>query len=117
MIRILLGNSLGMIPETVKELIAAQPDMQIVGDAESPMQILREVGSHPVEVVVLATRGDEEPGLCSHLLSAFPDIIILCIAVDLSAAFLQHRRPQRYAMPDTQPETILSSLRSMMSDA
>lgn len=116
MIRIVFGNTPGMVPETVKELIAAQPDMQIVGDAESPMQILQEVGNHPVEAVVLATRGDEEPGLCTHLLSAFPDIVILCIAVDLSGAFLQHRRLQRYTMPDTQPETIVSSLRSMMSD-
>ena len=65
----------------------------------------------------LPTSGDEEPGLCSHLLSAFPDIIILCIAVDLSAAFLQHRRPQRCTVPDAQPETIVSSLRSMMSGA
>lgn len=101
----------------MRELIAAQPDMQIVGDAESPMEILREIENYPVDVVVLATRGDEEPGLCSHLLSAFPDIIILCIAVDLSVAFLLHRRPQRYSIPDTQPKTILSSLRSVMSDA
>jgi hypothetical protein len=117
MLRILLGNSPGKIPETVRELIAAQPDMQIVGDAESPMQILQELGRCPVEVVVLATQGDEEPGVCSHVLSAFPDIIVLCIAVDLSAAFLQHRRPQRCAVPDARPDAILTTLRSIMSDA
>lgn len=117
MLRILLGNSPGTIPESVKESIAAQPDMQIVGDAESPMQILRKVGSCPVEVVVLATVGDEEPGICSHLLSAFPDIIVLCVAADLSVAFLQHRRPQRYVIPDTSPNTILTSLRSMMGNS
>ena len=116
MIRILIGNSPGMVPEGVKALLADQPDMQIVGDAESPMQILRKVGSCPVEVVVLATVGDEEPGVCSHLLSAFPDVIVLCIAADLSVAFFQHRRPQRYVIPDTSPDAILASLRSMMGN-
>jgi len=117
MIRILIGNSPGMVPDGVKALLADQPDMQIVGDAESPMQILQEVESRSVEVVVLATRGDEEPGLCSHLLSTFPDIIVRCVAADLSVAFLQHRRPQRYVIPDTSPHTILTSLRSMMGNS
>jgi DNA-binding NarL/FixJ family response regulator len=117
MIRILLGNSPAVIPEAVRELIQAQPDMQIVGDAESPMQILHNVVTRRAQVVILSTRGDEEPGLCSHLLSAFPDVVILCIAVDLSVAFLQHRRPQRCAMSDTRPDAIMSSLRSMMSDS
>ena len=60
---------------------------------------------------------EQSPGICSHLLSAFPDIIVLCVAADLSVAFLQHRRPQRYVIPDTSPNTILTSLRSMMGNS
>jgi DNA-binding NarL/FixJ family response regulator len=87
-----------MVPDGIRKVVESQPDMEIVGDSRGPMRILQDVGRTKADAVILA-QGDsvdaEEPGLCSHLLSVYPDLVILGVSSNLRTAFLKQMRPQR----------------------
>ena len=72
-IRVLLGNHPMIIP-----------------DADTPGG-----GRTKAAAVVLAWAGAEEPGLCSPLVSVYPDLTILAVSVDLQSAFLEQMCPRR----------------------
>jgi DNA-binding NarL/FixJ family response regulator len=110
-IRVLLANHPQTIPSVVKNTIAAQPDMEVVGEEYGPMQILQHTGSSKAQVVILCTCGMEQPGLCSHLLSAYPAVTILCIASDLTSAFVEKLYARRDAVPGTSLESMMQSIR------
>ena len=46
-IRVLLANHPMMIPDVLRQMIADQDDMELVGDARGPMKILQEIGRSP----------------------------------------------------------------------
>ena len=58
-IRVLLANHPRMIPDALRELIAEQEDMELVGDCRGPMKILQETGR------VKADATGREPGFVS----------------------------------------------------
>ncbi|MDF0651236.1 MAG: hypothetical protein P0121_07170 [Nitrospira sp.] len=88
-IRVLIGNHPMMIPDAVRQMIADQDDMELVGDCRGPMKILQETGKAKADIVILAQEGQEELGLCSQLLAIYPDLTILSLAPDLDIAFTQ----------------------------
>lgn len=59
-IRVLLGNHPLMVPDALRQMIADQDDMELVGDCRSPMRILQESGRANADVVILAQEGSED---------------------------------------------------------
>ena len=45
-IRVLLANHPMMIPDDIRQLVAEQADMELVGDCRGPMKILQETGQN-----------------------------------------------------------------------
>lgn len=88
-IRVLLANHPMMVPDAIRQLLAEQEDMELVGDVRGPMKILQETGRTKADAVILAQEGTEEPGLCSQLLSVYPDLTIVSVTPDMGAAFTQ----------------------------
>ncbi len=76
-IRVLLANHPMTVSDAIRELVAEQEDMELVGDCRGPMKILHETGLTKADAVILAQDGMEEPGLCSQLLAVYPDFIIV----------------------------------------
>lgn len=111
-IRVLLANHPTMIPDLVRSLIEAQPDMEIVGDSRGPMRILQEVGRTKADAVILTHVGFEEPGLCSQLLGVYPDLTILGVTPDMKAAFIQQLCSRRRDVISAHSENIAESLRA-----
>lgn len=68
-IRVLLANHPMMIPDGIRELVAMQADMELVGDFRGPMKILQETGRTKADAVILAQEGEDDVGLCSQLLA------------------------------------------------
>ena len=91
-IRVLLANHPMMIPEAIRQLVAEQEDMELVGDCRGPMHILQETGRTKADAVILVHEEMVEPSLCSHLLATYPDLTILSVrpntSVGLHAATL-----------------------------
>jgi DNA-binding NarL/FixJ family response regulator len=85
-----------MVPDTVRRLLDEQDDMEVVGDCRGPMKILQETGRANADAVILIQEGEREPGICSQLLAAYPDLIIMSVTPDLTATrtfqLASHRR-------------------------
>lgn len=113
-IRVLLANYPMMVPDAVREVLAEQDDMEVVGDCRGPMKILQETGRTKADAVILAQEGTDEPGLCSQLLAVYPDLIILGITIDMSSAFTQQMRSHRQRIATVYEPELLEWLRRAM---
>lgn len=113
-IRVLFANHPAMVPTTVRRLIEAQDDMEVVGDCRGPMKILQETGRANVDAVILAQEGRDEPGLCSQLLSVYPDLLIMGVTSDMTSVFTQQLRSQRIHADMMKEENIVQTLRALV---
>jgi DNA-binding NarL/FixJ family response regulator len=111
-IRVLLANHPVMIPDAIRQLVAEQEDMQLVGDCRGPMHILQETGRTKADAVILAQEDAKETGLCSQLLAVYPDLTILSVTSDLSSAFTQHLCSSRQDCGTVPRQNIVQSLRA-----
>ncbi len=110
-IRILLANRPRLIREVVREIIDDQPDMEVVREVLDPLDILLGVMETKADAVILALKGSEESGLCSHLLAEYPNLTILCLAFEGESAFIEQLCPRRREILDPSQAIILSALR------
>lgn len=111
-IRVLLANHPMMVPDTIRQLVMEQEDMELVCDVRGPMKILQETGRTKADAVILSHEGKEVPGLCSQLLSVYPDLTIFSIASDLTSAFTQQLCSSRQDFPLVRRQDIAQSLRA-----
>lgn len=113
-IRVLLANHPVMVPDAIRQLVEEQDDMELVADCRGPMKILQETGRAKADAVVLTQEGTDEPGLCSQLLSVYPDILILGVTPDMTSVFAQQLRSQRIHADITNTENIVQTLRAFV---
>jgi DNA-binding NarL/FixJ family response regulator len=113
-IRVLLANSPAMVPDVIRRLIQEQDDMDLVGDCRGPMKILQETGRTKADAVILVQEGTNEPGLCSQLLAVYPDLIILSLAQDLTAAATYQLHSRRTNLTSWEREHVADSLHNAL---
>lgn len=113
-IRVLLANHPVMVPDAIRRLVAEQDDMEVVGDCRGPMKILQETGRAKADAVVLAQEGTDEPGLCSQLLSVYPDLLIMGVTSDMTSVFTQQLRSQRIHADIMNTENLIQTLRAFI---
>ena len=116
-IRVLLANHPLMIPDAIRLLVEEQEDMELVGDCRGPMSILQETGKTKADAVILAHEDTKEPGLCSQLLSVYPDLTILSVTPDLASVFVQQLCSRRQTIVIAQQEEIIEKLRVAVRDS
>jgi DNA-binding NarL/FixJ family response regulator len=114
-IRVLLANHHLMVPDDIRRLVEDQEDIELVGDCRGPMKILQEVGRTKADAVILVQEGTDEPGLCSQLLSVYPDVTILCFRAE-KAAFTRQLCSQRRDFIDVENENIVQTLRTIVRE-
>ncbi len=107
-IKILLANRPRLMREVMREIFEDQSDMEVVGEVLDPLGLLVAVKEMEADVVILAVKGSEEPGLCSHLLAEFPNLTIFGLASNGKTAFF---RPGRRKIIDPSEAKILTALR------
>ena len=112
-IRVLLANHPMMVPDTIRRLVEEQDDMEVVGDCRGPMKILQETGRANADAVILAQEGTNEPGICSQLLSSYPDLIIMSVAQDLTTAVTFQLSSYRREFNNLCQEDIVQRLREV----
>ncbi|HNK16321.1 MAG: response regulator transcription factor [Nitrospira sp.] len=114
-IRVLLANHPVMVPDAIRELVAKQEDMEVVGDCRGPMKILQEAGRTKADVVIFSQEGNEELGLCSQLLAVYPDLTIISMAEN-DVAFTQQLCAHRYQVLSSGLGDIIKTLRTAVRD-
>jgi DNA-binding NarL/FixJ family response regulator len=110
-IRVLLANHPMMVPDTIRQLVTEQEDMELVGDCRGPMKILQETGRTMADAVILAHDDTKEPGLCSQLLSVYPDLTIVSVTRDLGVVYTQQLCSRRQELVHSQMQDIAQAIR------
>lgn len=111
-IRVLLANHPVMVPDAIRQLVAEQEDMDLVGDCRGPMKILQETGRANADAVILMQEGTEEAGICTQLLEVYPDLVILSVTPELTTVFTLRLLSHRQEFVTTQRGTIVQQLRA-----
>jgi DNA-binding NarL/FixJ family response regulator len=115
-IRVLLANHPVMVPNAIRQSMAEQNDMELVGDCRGPMKILQETGRTKADAVILMQEGMEETGLCSQLLAVYPDLTILSMTLNMESAYTQQLCSRRVELTHSQKQNIAQTLRAAIRD-
>lgn len=100
-----------MLRDVFSQAIAERPDMQVVGLASDPMSLLLAVGQTQAEAVILDIDDAELPGICSHLLDAYPHLLIFGVARDGEEALMYSLRPEKLSLGEITPQVLLDRIR------
>ena len=111
-LRILLANQPRMHRELLRQLITQQLDMDVVAEELDPVQLLLTVRQTEADVVVLTLpKSGEDPGLCSHLLSEYPNLVVLALSGVQDDASLYRLEIVRQRLASTADGPLLAALR------
>ena len=78
-----IGVVLGIRTEiAIRDVVALQPDIEIVGEAQEKFELLMMVKETRADAVILSAGEPDISGICSHLLGEYPSLTILVLGAD-----------------------------------
>jgi hypothetical protein len=110
-IYVLVVNVAGALPDLIVQLIAQQPDMVLVGQALSEIELLLATAMRVDVLVMSAGQTAPLPGICSHLLAEFPDLRILVLADGEQAATLYWLGLRQERLDLVEPTALIDGIR------
>jgi DNA-binding NarL/FixJ family response regulator len=111
--RVLLACLPGILADIFRQILD-QPDVEVVGVVDDPVETLLDTGSTQADVVVLGIREAELPGLAGQLLDEYPRINVLAVTPDARRAFLYKLRPELVALGEASPDRLLAAIRAVV---
>ena len=111
-IRILLANNRPRIMrEVMRQLIARQPDMEIVAEVLDLSALSRVAEETAADVIIVALEDSNALRLGSQLLAERPEMALLALAAQGDAAFIERVCLGRREIAEPSEANILSALR------
>lgn len=112
-LRVLVFNLSGLMFELVEELLTGQPDMVLVGRAESNLELLLAGGDAIDVVIVGAPQLKPLPDICTHVLSEYPFVKILVLTPSGETAMLYRLGLRQRKISRVSGANIIKNLRRM----
>ena len=113
-IKVVLVNRSQLLHESLVNLIQCQTDIEVVGEVFDLVDLLLIVGKTQADVVVLALPdSDEDPGICSHLLIEYPQLLIFVLSPELENAFLYRQIIAKECVSEVSKGGILEAIRKV----
>jgi len=114
-VKILLADIGVAWARTLRELVTENNQLQIVAEAKEPIDILLHAKSAKVDIVILSQTPDGgEPGICSHLLLEYPNLIVVLVPSE-SGPNVLHRLVLHREVRTACKETLKIMLRKVDS--
>jgi DNA-binding NarL/FixJ family response regulator len=114
-IRVLFAGLPPMLHGVFEDAIRDQPDMDLVGAATEPLDILIAAGQTKANVVLLAVPDGDLPGVASHLLSEYQHIKVLAVSLHSQHAFLYQLRAELVPLGEASPSGLLEAIRAAVN--
>ncbi len=115
-IRVLMINVPEDIQDSLKELIQAREQMRMVGEAFDPIDLLLTVNDTQADVVIMGhEQCDRVPGICTHLLAEYPDLLVLTLSTQNDSAFLYQRKITQSEIAFTSTENLIETIAEAFS--
>ena len=111
-IRVLIIDLPTMLREIVRETVAAEPDMVLVG--ELPMETTIAEGARAADpgVVILGSEHPDVVPHCPEVLARNAQLAVLAVGADGRESFLYELRPRRVALGEVSPRRLVEVIRS-----
>jgi DNA-binding NarL/FixJ family response regulator len=112
LVKVLLANRPEALRTGLATLLQKQSDIEVVGTVLDPIELLVAVGDTQADVVVVTLPDSGEmPGICSHLLHEYPQLLILALSSARTRACIYRRAITVEPLADISDEGILSAMR------
>jgi len=100
------------------EVMASEcDDMESLGVVEGRVELLLNVADVTADAVVLPMAMNEtDPGLCSHLLFEYPDLLVITVSQNFESATVYRRVITRHTLKDGSSTTVLDSIRGYLNE-
>ena len=109
-VRVLVANRPRLMRELVLEVIADQPDIEVIGEIQNENDLAQAVEAAEPDVLILALDGDDKRvAQCGFLLGRYPQMRILALAPEQNRGFLY------WAVVDVRTEALESSEEGILS--
>lgn len=87
-IQVVLAVAPRMLREPLRMLLEGESDLQIADEVLDPVDLLMAVKDAEANVVIMTVPDAEEiPAICTHLLTEFPDLLVIGISSTANRAF------------------------------
>jgi len=111
-IRVLLALRSELLTDVVASQIKGEPDLQVVGVATDPVDILVEVARTQADVVISEWPDPEiMPGICTHLLTEYPGLVFLGVSRDSDQAIAARQTITKTTVESAGINELLSEIR------
>jgi DNA-binding NarL/FixJ family response regulator len=113
-IKVLLVDDPRSRLDSVKNLIQSQEDLEVVRAVLNPVEILLEVTKISADVVIIGLLDiKDEPGIISHLLAEYPNLLIIAVSMTDNLAHIYRQRISKDERFNISDDEILSAVRSI----
>jgi DNA-binding NarL/FixJ family response regulator len=109
--RILLLGVTAMFADLVRAIVDADRSVEIVGDVADASELLAASAETDADVVLVTLADGDLPPSCRDLLAERPRMRILGLAGNARQGFLWELRPNRVALGEISPPTLLAALK------
>ena len=117
-VKVLLANGPEALPIGLATLLQQQSDIEVVGTILDPVELLVAVGDTQAEVVVVTLPDSGEmPGICSHLLHEYPQLLILALSSARTRACIYRQAITVEPLADISDEGVLTAVRRVKANS
>ncbi|ETX03459.1 response regulator transcription factor [Candidatus Entotheonella palauensis] len=111
-VKVLLANQPLAARQFLEAIFRQQSDVQLVGTVLDPIELLIEVEHTEADVVVITLPDSGDiPGICSHLLHQYPQLLILALSADCQRACTYQQVIATEPLAVASEENILLAIR------
>ena len=116
-IKVLLANDPQLLRDLVGDFIHSQRDMEVVGEVADLFDLLFTVKITKADVVIISLpNADEDPGIISHLLAEYPNLLIVAISPTCNLACTYRQATSKEKFFNISSEKILTMIRNVKED-
>jgi len=112
--RVLLAMESPLLRELLFDLLKSEPDIEVVGEATDPVDLLLAIEETGADVVVHTfTDLQQPPGVCSHLFAEYPELVVIGISPDADAACSCRQTVSIRPLANVGLQDVLNEIRSV----
>jgi DNA-binding NarL/FixJ family response regulator len=111
---VLLATRPQQLREWLRNLIQTQVDMEVVGEVFDPIELLLAIDETQADVAIVEMLdANKDPGICSHILAEYPQLLVIAVSSERGRAFLFRQRIDKESLHQASDEEILSAIRGL----
>lgn len=117
LVKVLLANRPEALRTGLVMLLQQQSDIEVAGTILDPVELLVAVGDTQADVVVVTLPDSGEmPGICSHLLQEYPQLLILALSSARTRGCVYRQAITVESLADLSDAGILTAVRRVKTD-